>query len=119
MPGPANSWRVDESTLDGVTPQKARDLLVDCFFSAQSEAFTRTTRKRDADVSRSEVRKTVESLIRVKFRELGCDWDDPSADDLHRVALSLALEAAEWGTSPETIERAMAELAKVQQRLLQ
>lgn len=112
-------WEVDESVLDDVTPQSARDLLVDCFFAAQSQAFARTRHAVNSDTSRGEVRKTVESLIRVKFRELGCDWDNPSAADLHKVALSLACEAAAWGTPPEAIERSMSELRKVQSRLLQ
>ncbi|TLM76079.1 MAG: hypothetical protein FDZ70_06855 [Actinobacteria bacterium] len=114
-----DSWRVDEAALDGVTPLRARDLLVDCFFSAQNAAHARTKHVPHSDISRAEVRKTVEVLIRAKFRELGCDWEDPTAADLHKVALSLAVEAASWGTPPETIERAMAELRKVQQRMLQ
>lgn len=111
-------WTVDAAELDSMTPVRARDLLVECFFAAQSEAYARTSHEKHAEIGRVEVKKTVESLIRMKFRDLGHDWDSPTADGFHQVALSLAVEAAQWGTSPETIERSMAELRKVRQSLI-
>lgn len=112
------AWTVDAAELENITPARARDLLVECFFAAQNEAYARTSHEKHAEIGRVEIKKTVESLIRMKFKELGHDWDCPTADGFRQVALSLAVEAACWGTSPETIERSMAELRKVQQQLM-
>lgn len=111
-------WRVDTADLHGMTPARARDMLVDCFFAAQHEAYSLTSHGYLGEIGRAEVRKTVESLIQLKFRELGCCWEDPTPDDLQRVALTLAVEASAWGTPAETIERSMSELRKVQERLV-
>lgn len=113
----ATLWSVDAAALEGITACRARDLLIDCFYAAQAHTFVRSRERMHMEHTEREVRDTVESLIRMKFRDLGCDWDDPAPEDIGQVVEALAAEASAWGTPPHIVEHHMAEMRKVQEHL--
>ncbi|MBA4371156.1 MAG: hypothetical protein C0418_06240 [Coriobacteriaceae bacterium] len=110
-------WTVSETELEELTPESARDLLVECFTVAQAEAFARVRGGMHLGSDGEVVRDAVRELVRSGFCDLGSDFDSPSAEDIDAMVFVLAREAASWGTPPEVIRHHMAEMRKVQNRL--
>lgn len=98
------TWRVGESDLRGLTPIKARDLLVDCYATAQMDKFRRTGEELKLKLTDEELRMSVELQVRTKFDDLRLDFEAPTKASLERVLAELAWDAAQWGTPTEIVE---------------
>ncbi len=97
-------WKVNEEDLANLTPAKARDLIIKCFFEAQAETISRAKQDLGKTASLDEVMKSVESIIRLTFKEVGCNFENPSKMELGKVVETLAKKADAWGTPPDIIE---------------
>jgi hypothetical protein len=106
-------WTVDDDELGGMTPEEARDLMVECFYVAQVEMFERTRMKLSLPPNDEEIRRTVTSAVRRAFEEVGYDFDVPIAAALRPVAECLKKESAAYGTPAEQIEEQAREYEKV------
>jgi len=97
-------WKLPAADLVGLTPRKARDLMVECFYFAQHETLARTKQRLGAKgVDDAAVRDSVVGVIRAAFREVGGSFDEPTGTALAAVADLMARRAEGWGTPPDVV----------------
>ena len=99
--------------LSSLNPIGARDLVVRCFYAAQRETFERAAKSMHATPTEAELKKTVEGAVRLAFRSVKGDFENPTAATLMAVVQALAAKAASMGTPPDIIEHHRTELARV------
>lgn len=99
--------------LSNLTPVKARDLVVRCFFNAQHETFERAAAVMGKAPEESEMRKMVEGAVRLAFRSAGGDFEAPSRETLLAAVEKLASKAAAMGTPNDIIEHHKVQLGRV------
>lgn len=111
-------WEIDQEQLADVTPQEARQLLVECFVAAQGE-----TLARNSDVAQAQqpdtmdVRSMAEGTIKLAFANLGYDYEEPAPIALWTVMDYLAGQSKSWGTPPDIIMHHFKEMSKVVQSI--
>ena len=106
-------WECKDSDLKDMTPSKARDLIIECFFEAQKETFARAKKTLGKEASDSEILKSVESAVRLTFKEEGLNFEAPSKDDLGKAVQALARKAGSWGTPADIIEHHKGQIMKI------
>ncbi|MDA8431453.1 MAG: hypothetical protein M0Z60_00655 [Nitrospiraceae bacterium] len=106
-------WSLEKSDLDDLTPEKARDLIIKCFFEAQKETFARTRQGLGISFNDGDLRATVEGSIKLAFKTVGEDISKPSKAGLMRVVESLSKKAASWGTPQDIIDYHKSQIAKI------
>lgn len=109
----AKYWVCPTSRLRNLDATKARDLVVECFYQAQSETFQAQKERMGMSTDEEAVRKTVLGAVRAAFAKAGGDFDYPTRESLSRAVDALALSAASWGTPREIIEHHKAQIATV------
>lgn len=97
-------WFCLPSELIGLTPQHARDLIVECFFQAQRETMERTRVAIGLDPDLDAIRAEAESAVRNAFVRTDGDFESPDKESLERAVESL-LETAESMGTPIDIMR--------------
>lgn len=106
-------WCVRPEQLHDIDGVRARDLMMDCFYSAQHETFSRAKRKLGTSWDEAAVRASVSGAIRTALREVGGRWEQPRRADLMAAAEVLARRARSWGTPDDIIAAHQAEFALV------
>ncbi|MDP2183183.1 MAG: hypothetical protein Q8K99_11530 [Actinomycetota bacterium] len=106
-------WRVSEDELRDMNPVRARDLIIECFFRTQSQAL-RVSSERHRDVRDRELRDTMCVALRLRFEDLGLDFENPTADCIGTIADELTREAEIWGTPVHVLEHHIGELRKIE-----
>ena len=96
-----------------LTPAKARDTIINCFFTAQRETFARMKEKAHPFVSTKEIKSTVTAAVRGVFKEIGADFDKPTKNDLTKVVEILAAKAKSWGTPDDIVQHHKGEIEKI------
>lgn len=91
-------WYCVPSELIGLTPERARDLIVECFFQAQREALERSCAGTGLDADLSAVRAEAEGAVRDALARTGGDFDAPDKASLDRAVESLLQKAGAMGT---------------------
>ncbi len=110
-------WSVKESDLADLTPSKARDLLIDCFYNAQKETFLRARKQLGVVSSDEDIYASVVAGVRKAFSEVNGDFEKPEKEKLAKVLEALVKKAISWGTPEEIIEHHKSELKKVLDKL--
>jgi len=90
-------WKLSENAVADLTPDRVRDLIVDCFFAAQHETLARV--KHDLGASRTDdasLLKDVIGAVRLAFKETGGDYDHPTVASLAKVSAVLERKAEAW-----------------------
>ncbi len=104
----------DDCDPAGMTPLKARDLIIRCFFEAQKEAFARSKKNLgDKKTSDAELQRTVESVVKLTFNETGCNFDNPSKEDLGKAIQALAKKSSMWGTPADIIDYHKGQITRI------
>ena len=111
------NWTVGSKDLEGLTPAKGRDMLVQAFLAMRGEAIARTHDWSAAQPAPIEVALSAEAIVHEKFDSLGYRWDSPDPSDIGAVAEALAAETVIHGMQPEIVERHLGQIRKVQERL--
>jgi hypothetical protein len=106
-------WKCNDEDLMDMTPSKARDLIIQCFFDAQKETFARAKKELGKEVSDTTIHKSIESVVKLTFDEVGGHFEKPSGEDLGKVVQTLALKASLWGTPPDIIEYHKGQISRV------
>lgn len=106
-------WTPTDAELEGLTVERARDLIVTCFFEAQKETLMRARTSSGRATDLAQVRRDVETIVRIVFKEHGVSFDKPTVETLNLVVMTLAKKAESWGTPREVIEHHKASLAKM------
>jgi len=100
----ATRWTPTDADLDGLTVERARDLIVKCFFEAQKETLARARAHSGRGQDVGAVHQDVEKIVRMVFKEHGLSFEQPTAESLGVVVTSLANKAESWGTPPDVVE---------------
>jgi hypothetical protein len=111
-------WRLDPGALAGLTPERARDLMIECFLMAQEETFIRTRERLNLGTNAAELTRTLTGVVRIAFTDLGHDFDHPTVEALDDVADHLARQAAQFGTPSDVVRHHRREFTKVTNALV-
>ena len=99
-----NYWAMSLDDLQDLTPIKARDLIVKCFFEAQKETLAQAEKKVFGPANEITLIDDVIDLLRHTVSKLNRDFNHPTKEDLVAVVRELAAVSASWGTPREIIE---------------
>ncbi len=108
-----NLTELTETELQALTLVGARDIVVECFYRAQKETFARAAKAMGSAPSDNELRKTVEGAVRLSFRAVKADFEQPTRQGLIDAVTALATKAAAMGTPPDIIEHHRKQLGRV------
>ncbi len=86
-----------------LSPSVARELLVDCFTVAHGPNFAETKSQLGLETDDGAVRESVQTIIRLAFKQTGGNFDNPTRDDLVKVVNVLAERSLGWGTPPDVV----------------
>jgi hypothetical protein len=106
-------WYVAQEDLKGMSPVKARDLVVKCFFEAQKETLARVSNHLGQKQNDGQLFETVSSIVRMAFKEMEESYDSPTKAGLWRVMERLASKASTWGTPEDVVAHHKAQIEKV------
>lgn len=107
-------WLVPESEFRNLSNARARDLIVECFFQAQNETFVRAKQRVGSQAfDEPSIRAAVVGAVRVAIKEVGGDFDRPTADVLAKMVEVLARKAEAWGTPPDVIAHHRAQVNRL------
>lgn len=93
--------------------KQARDVVVECFFDAQRETFSRAATKLGAAPDDAQLWATVQGAVRLAFRAVKADFNEPTRAGLVAAVEVLATKAAAMGTPPDIIERHKHQLGRL------
>lgn len=110
-------WSVKESDLADMTPVKARDLLIECFYNAQKETFLRARKQLGVVSSDEDIYASVVAGVRKAFIEVDGDFDRPTKAVLSKVLEILVKKSISWETPKEIIEHHKSEIKKILEKL--
>lgn len=98
-------FKITEQDLENLNVTRCRDLILECFFEAQKEAFTRATHVLQiAPGDEGTIYNSIVGVTRLAFKEAGGSFDRPTRQGMHRVVDILARKAITWGTSRFKVE---------------
>lgn len=97
-------WCPNPGDIIDPTPVRVRSLLIDCFFEAQKSTMLNAGQSLGTKTDEETLRSNVEGVIRMGFKEVGADFDNPNKETLSTVLDVLARKASAWGTPKEIIE---------------
>ncbi len=106
-------WKCKDEDLVDMTPSKARDLIIQCFFDAQKETFARAKKGLSREVSDPSLRRYINGIVELTFVDVNGHFENPSREDLGKVVENLATRASLWGTPNDVIEYHKGEISKV------
>ncbi len=106
-------WHVTQDDLKEMSPAKARDLIVKCFFEAQKETFARASEHLGQKQNDDQLMGTVRSAVRLAFKEAEQNYDAPTKAGLGSVVARLASKASTWGTPGDIVAHHKAQIEKV------
>ena len=105
--------KLTDEELSGLTPRGARDLVVRCFCAAQHETLARASQSLSAVPSEESLKKMMIGVVRLAFRAVNADFEQPTRKVLLEVVGQLATQAAAMGTPPDVIAHHREQLGKV------
>ena len=100
-----------------MTPIKARDLIVQCFFEAQKETIAAAGKKLGHAPDDAELQNTVVGAVRLAFRETAGDFDQPTKSTLVGAVEVLARKSQQWGTPSNIVQYHKGQIERVLQSL--
>jgi hypothetical protein len=111
-------WTMSELELEGLTPLRARDLVVECFYYAQHETLARTRlRLGVGHLDEASIRASVTGAVRLAFKEAGGDYEHPTAGSLAGAIDVLARKAESWGTPEDIVRHHREQIERMLRRL--
>ena len=112
-----NWWCLDEEDLAGLSPRRARDLVVECLLRAQGDAYHQPGMCLERETGERELRVTVVMAVRLKFADLGLSWDDPKPEDIIAVMRAIAGDTLVWGTQEAIVQHQAEQLRRIEEAL--
>ena len=101
-------WHLPEEALVGPTPDKVRDLFVECFYRAQVEIFAHSGSGERP--SEEKLKAMVEEAVRMAFEQAQADFDAPRREELSQVLDVLTRQATEMGTPEDVVDHHRSQL---------
>ncbi len=112
-----NKWAVSESDLSGLDCNKAKDLIVKCFYEAQKESVARGKEELGFNSDDDAIKQSVNTAIQMVFEQIGADFENPDKNNLLEAVQVLAKKASSWGTPSDIIEYHKGQMGKIFSRL--
>jgi hypothetical protein len=106
-------WCVSAADLVDMTQIKARDLIVQCFHHAQREHLAAASEFIHQPHDETDLRNMVIGAVRLAFKEVGGDYDQPTKATLFQVVEVLARKSVQRQTPPEIIAHHKGEIERV------
>ena len=106
-------WICSPSDLTDLTPKRARDLIVECFFQAQHEMMERSQTAMGLAVDPVAIRVGAEGAVRMAFASTGGDFENPDKASLERAVKALTEMASTFGTPADIIHHHEEQIALV------
>ncbi len=100
----AKLWNIPEEALKGLTPEKLRDLIIECFYHAQKESIAHAKEKLGKTPTDEEVRKSAINMVKLIFDRVNCDYNRPHKEGICKAVEELASMAKAWGTPDFIVE---------------
>jgi len=94
-------WDIDDSDLKNLTPFLVRDLLIECYFTAQKGMFRYLKEKSGVASDDNDIHQRIASLVRLAFVKVDEDFSNPSEEGLLKVMDYMAEMEMSWGTPSE------------------
>jgi hypothetical protein len=114
---PPAYWNIPQEQLAGLTCEKARDLILECFFFAQKETFAHAKEKLGMPTSDEEVRKSICTIIKKGFSEISASFDYPTKEAMLRLLELLAVKSRVWGMPREIVDHHRRQIENMLRRL--
>lgn len=105
-------WDLDERNLRNLTPIKVRDLIIECFYTAQAGTFKKVKEMSKLEFKEKDILTSIVASVRLGFAEADGDFDNPTKEVLAKVVDFLAAKAASWGTPKDLIEHHKSQINK-------
>ncbi|MBI4684913.1 MAG: hypothetical protein HY755_06915 [Nitrospirae bacterium] len=115
--GKFHRWSLEEDDLADLSPAKARDLIIKCFYESQKETFLSARRQLGVRSSDEDIHASVVAGVQLAFRETGGDFEHPTREGLMKVVDVLAKKSSSWGTPPDIIQHHICQIRKIVDRL--
>ncbi|MFH1061862.1 MAG: hypothetical protein V1747_03120 [Candidatus Omnitrophota bacterium] len=106
-------WYLQASDLQDLNPQKARDLVIKCFFEAQKQTFKHAKQKFGKASDDTDVLQRITSVVKLTFQQINADFEHPTKETLIKVTERLAAMSASWGTPEDIIEHHKKQIEKL------
>ncbi len=106
-------WFLRPSCLVGLTPVKARDLVIQCFFESEKDVYLQTHQIYGDKLDQVDVKKLAADTVRRAFEQAGHDFHHPTKKALQEVVNVLMKKAAAWNMPPDIVVHNRQELARV------
>ncbi len=106
-------WFLNDADLVDMTPIRARDLVVKCFYETQKESIAAAGKKIGQAQNDAELRSAVIGTVRLAFRESLGDFDQPTKDSLTAAVQILARKSQQWGTPSNIVQRHKAQIERI------
>lgn len=97
-------WQPDRASLENLSPERARDLVVQCFFEAQRETIARAKVRLGVAATDESIHTSAQGSLRAAFRKTGGDFERPTKESLFAAVQDLVGASASMGTPPDIIE---------------
>jgi len=102
-------WTLNKEDLVGLTPLRARDIIVQCFFEAQKETLARTSDTMDV----AAIKQQAVGLVKGTMESIKEDFDSPTRQSLVKLLDELGTKAYSWGTPADIIMHHMRQMQDV------
>jgi hypothetical protein len=110
-------WTASNEQLFGLDLAKARDLVVECFYTAQKDKFQALKEKAGIPSSEKDVYDSITVMVRLAFVEVEGDFQQPTKEKLLKVVDFLNAREVMWGTPRDVVEHNKAQMLKVVNKL--
>lgn len=110
-------WRPTELLPATITPAEARDVIIECFHTVHGPHFEQTKAALGIGVDHHRVRRSAKGVIRLAFKSVQGNYDEPTRDELLKVIHALTEQSRSWGTPDVVIERHANQLRRVVSRV--
>ena len=105
-------WVLKERYLENLTPEKARDFLIDCVFTAHLDGFKRSL-KHIETIKDDDIRENAAAVLYALFHDIGGNFDYPSKKSMVRVIGRLSQAEENWGTPRDLVEHHRGQLLRL------
>lgn len=106
-------WKPSPQDLTNMTPAKALDLIIKCFFEAQKETIVRVKERLHKPVDEKKIHDTVTGFIHGQFKSSGFDFNRPTKENLAAIVEILGRVSPTWGTPVDVVEYHKTQIKKI------
>lgn len=106
-------WCPNPADIDDPTVLKVRSLMIECFFEAQKATMVQAGQAIGTKTDEQSLHSNVEGVIRMGFKEIGGDFNNPTKADFQNILDVLSRKASAWGTPRDIIDHHRKTMAEI------